>query len=300
MTNGTDYLDSNRALWNLWTRRHLDSDHHADVAAFRAGGTTLRSIEREALGDVSGRSLLHLQCNMGSDTLSWARLGAVVTGVDSADTAIEQARVLASEANLPARFIQSDLYALPDVLDETNETFDIVFSSYGALCWLPDLTRWAAVATRYLRPGGTLLLVEMHPCAMMLAMEDSAGDKANDKASANDPVFRVRGSYFHTAEPQVETAPAMPALPADSAGSGDDGAADAAAPQSVYIWHYSLGEVVTALISAGLRIESLQEYPLAHYQQFPALVRGDDGWWRWPSPEITLPMLFAVRATKPE
>jgi SAM-dependent methyltransferase len=268
-----DYLESNRRLWNAWTQSHVDSDHHQNVATFRTGGLTLRSIEREALGDVHSRTLLHLQCNMGSDTLSWARLGAVVTGVDISDAAITQARTLAMEAGLSARFLQCELYALPDVLDAQ---FDIVFASYGALCWLPDLTRWAEVAARYMRPGGTFLLVETHPFAMML-----------DATSEDGLSFRTHGSYFHTAEPQAE---AVHGLPDDTGAS---------APQSVYIWRYSLGEVVTALIQAGLRIEHLREFPWAHYQQFPCLVHGNDGWWRWPSTENTLPMLFAITATKP-
>ena len=257
---------------NAWTQRHLDSAHHQDVATFRAGGLTLRAIECEALGDVRGRSLLHLQCNMGSDTLSWARLGTHVTGVDFSDAAIAQARALGSESGLPARFLRSDLYALPTTLDEQ---FDIVFASYGALCWLPDLESWAEIAARYLRPGGTLLLVEMHPVALMLATtsEDSLS-------------LRVSGPYFHAAEPVVESVSGQLAV--------------AGAPETVYIWRYGLGEVVTSLARAGLRIERLDEYPLAHYQQFPCLVRGDDGWWRWPTPDNTLPMLFAIRATKPE
>ena len=269
----TDYLASNRALWNAMTLHQLESDHHRDVATVRAGGQTLRSIEREALGDVRGRTLLHLQCNMGSDTLSWARLGARVTGVDISDAAIAQARALATETGASADFIRSDLYDLPDVLDER---FDIVFASYGALCWLPDLTRWAAIAAQYLRPGGTFLLVEMHPCAMML-----------DSIDADGLSFRVHGSYFHSAEPQVEEVRGLP----------EEAAADA--PRSVYIWRYSLGEVVTALVQAGLRIERLDEFPLAHYQQFSCLVQGEDGWWRWPTPATTLPMLFAITAGKP-
>lgn len=268
----TDYLDSNRKLWNAWTERHLDSAHHQDVAAFRADGLTLRSIEREALGDVRGRSLLHLQCNMGSDTLSWARLGARVTGVDFSEAAIAQARMLATEAKLPARFVQSDLYALPTILDEQ---FDIVFASYGALCWLPDLARWAEIAARYLRPGGTLLLVEMHPFALML-----------ETASDDGLSLRVNSSYFHAAQPLAEPLSGRMAV--------------VGAPPSVYIWRYSLGEVVTALARTGLRIERLDEYPLAHYQQFPCLVRGDDGWWRWPTPDNTLPLLFALTATSAE
>lgn len=268
-----DYLASNRALWNAMTLNQLESDHHRDVATVRAGGLTLRSIEREALGDMRGRTLLHLQCNMGSDTISWARLGARVTGVDISDAAIAQAHALAADTGEPARFIRSDLYDLPDVLDER---FDIVVASYGALCWLPDLTRWAAIAARYVRPGGTFLLVEMHPCAMMLESVDSDGLS-----------FRAHGSYFHNADPQVEEMRGLP----------EEAAADT--PQSVYIWRYSLGEVVTALIQAGLRLERLDEFPLAHYQQFPCLVQSEDGWWRWPTPANTLPMLFAVTARKP-
>jgi SAM-dependent methyltransferase len=269
----TDYLESNRALWNAMVQGQLDSDHHRDVATFRAGGLTLRSIEREALGDVRGSTLLHLQCNMGSDTLSWARLGARVTGADVSDAAIAQAHALAVETGVSARFLRSDLYELPDML---NEQFDIVFASYGALCWLPDLTRWAAIVARYLRPGGIFLLVEMHPCVMLL-----------ESVGADGLSFRVQGSYFHTAEPEAEEVRGLPAAVA------------ASAPQSVYIWRYSLGDVVTALVQAGLRIERLSEFPLAHYQQFPCLVRGDDGWWRWPNSANTLPMLFAVTATKP-
>ena len=269
----SDYLDSNRQLWNAWTRRHLDSAHHQDVATFRAGGLTVRAIEREALGDVRGRMLLHLQCNMGSDTLSWARLGARVTGIDFSEAAIAQARALASEANLPARFLQSDLYALFDQPAILDERFDIVFTSYGALCWLPDLTRWAEIAARFLRPGGTLLLVETHPFAMMV--ETAGGDGLS---------LRVNGPYFHATEPLAEPIGGNLAV--------------AGAPGAVYIWRYSLGEVVTALAQAGLRIERLEEYPLAHYQQFPCLIQGEDGWWRWPTPENTLPMLFAIAATR--
>jgi SAM-dependent methyltransferase len=270
----TEYLESNRALWNAMTQHQRESDHHRDLATVRAGGLTVRSIEQEALGDVRGRLLLHLQCNMGSDTLSWARLGAYVTGVDISDAAIAQAKALAAETAVAGRFLRCDLYDLPDVLDDE---FDIVFTSYGALCWLPDLTRWAAIVARYMRRGGTFLVVDMHPFAMML--ETTGKDGTN---------FHVNGTYFHATAPQREQVHVLQ----------EESAEDA--PQSVYVWRYSLGEVVTALVQAGLRIECLREYPLAHYQQFPCLVRGDDGWWRWPSPTTTLPMLFAVTATRPD
>lgn len=259
-----DYIASNRALWNTWTAQHLETDHHRDVARFRATGSSLRPIERAELGDVAGKSLLHLQCNMGCDTLSWARLGARVTGVDLSDTAVERAQALAAEANLPARFLQSDLYTLPDTLDEQ---FDIVYTSYGALCWLPDLTRWAEVVARYVRPGGIVYMVEMHPTGTMFsgAPSDDAGQR-----------FQIANPYFHTADPAPE----------------DDGHGN-----TVYVWTYSLGEVVTALLDAGLRLDYLHEFPMSFYHQFPALIHGEDEYWRWPPDSgNSMPLLFSLRA----
>ncbi|HLZ21819.1 MAG TPA: class I SAM-dependent methyltransferase [Ktedonobacterales bacterium] len=261
-----DYTASNRALWNAWTAQHTDSDHHRDVARFRATGSSLRPIERAELGDVSGKSLLHLQCNMGCDTLSWARLGASVTGVDLSDAAIERGRSLATEAGLPARFLQSDLYALPDALDEQ---FDIVYTSYGALCWLPDLDRWARLVARYVKPDGIFYMVEMHPTSLMFA-----GDPTDEAGRR----FEVAAPYFHRAEPL----------------SDEDGRGN-----TVYGWTYGLGEVVTALLDAGLRLDYLHEFPMSFYQQFPALIHGDDEYWRWPATSgNTMPLLFSLRARK--
>jgi SAM-dependent methyltransferase len=261
-----DYIASNRALWNTWTVQHVESDHHQDVARFRATGSSLRPIERAELGSVSGKSLLHLQCNMGCDTLSWARLGAHVTGVDLSDAAIERSRALATETNLPARFLQSDLYALPDALDDQ---FDIVYTSYGALCWLPDLTRWAQVAARYVRPGGIFYMVEMHPTGIMFASDGS--DEAGTR-------FQVANPYFHQTEPASEE---------DDRGN------------TIHVWTYSLGEVVTALLDAGLRLDYLHEFPMSFYQQFPKLVHGEDEYWRWPATSgNTMPLLFSLRARR--
>ncbi|WIG60200.1 MAG: hypothetical protein OJF49_002948 [Ktedonobacterales bacterium] len=268
-----DYTQANRGVWNAWTDHHTASDHHADVATFRASGSSLRGIERDELGNVAGKSLLHLQCNMGSDTLSWARLGAHVTGVDIADAAIARARELAAETGLDARFICSDLYALPAAL---NEQFDIVFTSYGAVCWMSDLTRWAEVVARYVRPGGVFYMVEMHPFANMLAAAD---DGTNTDAER----FAARYPYFHNMEPVAEDVRA-------TTGDPEHG--------TVFAWSYGLGEVITALIAAGLRLEYVHEFPLAHYQRFLALARGERGYWRWPDARATLPMLFSLRATK--
>lgn len=267
-----EYTRANRAIWDAWTTGDLNSAHHQDVARFRSGASTLRAIEREELGDVAGKSLLHLLCNMGSDTLSWARLGAAVTGVDLSAAAIERARALAREAGIEAgieagsaaRFLCSDLYALPQMLDEQ---FDIVFTSYGALCWMPDLDRWARVVARYVKPGGVFYIVDMHPFANALTA---------DPDDATGLRFAAAHPYFHAAT-----------LPPEETSAG-----------AIYSWSYGLGEVISALISAGLRLEYLHEFPLAFYQRFPTLVRGEDGWWRWPTPERTLPLLFSLRARK--
>lgn len=267
----TDYTAANRDVWNAWTARDLASDHHQNVARFQAGQSTLRSIEREELGDVAGKTLLHLQCNMGCDTLSWARLGASVTGMDLSDAAITRARALAAETGLPARFVCSDLYDLPAHLDDQ---FDIVFTSYGALCWLSDLSRWAEIVARYVRPGGICYIVDMHPFTLTLQTTQPDADPTSR-------TFRVSAPYFHTPTPLAEDV--------HLAGPGSSSA-------TLYGWTYSLGEVLTALIAAGLRPAYLHEFPYAHYQRFPSLVRDAAGWWRWPDSDTTLPLLFSIKA----
>jgi SAM-dependent methyltransferase len=272
------YTEANRATWNLWLARDVGSDHHKDVARFRATGSSLRPIELSELGDqVAARSLLHLQCNLGSETLSWARLGARVTGIDISDEAIRFARALAEESGLSeqARFIRSDLYKLPDALDET---FDVVFASYGALCWAPDLAGWAQIAARYVAPGGELLLIDLHPVGMAM-------DTVRNDASGRS--LRLDRPYFHPHErpPEPPTAPQAGQAPEEP---------------PVYAWGYGLGEAVSAVAATGLRIASLGEYPYAHWRQFPQLVESGDGYWRWPDPANQLPLLFSLRATRPE
>src|SRR5437763_6069989 len=154
-------LRENQALWDAWTRIHVPSPFY-DVASFRDGTRPIRlsEYERDEVGPVDEKSLLHLQCHFGHDTLSWARLGATVTGVDFSERAIELARSLSKDLDIPARFVLSDLYGLPDAL---HDTFDVVFTSYGVLNWLPDIPRWGQVAAHFLKPGGTFYVVEGHP-----------------------------------------------------------------------------------------------------------------------------------------
>ncbi len=265
-----DYMKANRDLWNELTPIHARSAFY-DVEGFKRGRITLASIEREELGDVAGKSLLHLQCHFGMDTLSWARLGAQVTGVDFSEEAIALAQSLSRELDIPARFIQTNIYDLPDVL---TEQFDIVFTSYGVLCWLPDLERWGQVIARYLKPGGTFYMVEDHP---FRAIFDS---------TRNGDDYRVSLSYFQEAEPlRFE-------------GDGDYADPNARVTHHSYEWLHSLGAIVNALIGAGLRIEFLREFPVCAWQAFPFLEKGADGWWRARDGMIPIPMTFSLKATK--
>ncbi|MGH2556308.1 MAG: class I SAM-dependent methyltransferase, partial [Actinomycetota bacterium] len=185
MPKERDYLDANRALWNEWAPIHERSAFY-DVPAFKRGESRLKDFEIEEVGDVSGKSLLHVQCHFGLDTLSWARLGAKVTGVDFSERSIEQARALAEEIGLDATFLLSNVYDLPEVLEGQ---FDIVYTSRGVLGWLPDVPRWAAVVARFVKPGGFLYINEMHPFLYVF----------DDSKEATQP--RVKFPYFPRSEP---------------------------------------------------------------------------------------------------
>ena len=162
-------IEANRKNWNERTPVHAVSEFY-DVAGFRNGRITLNDIERTEVGSVEGKSLLHLQCHFGMDTMSWARLGAQATGVDISNAAIDFARTLNDELQLNTRFICSNLYDLPDALDEE---FDIVYTAMGVLCWLPDLSGWANVIARFLKPNGIFYILDGHPFSHILESEEN-------------------------------------------------------------------------------------------------------------------------------
>ena len=265
-----EYTTANRKLWNAWTKIHENSEFY-DNASFKAGRNTLRTIELEELGDVSGKSLLHLQCHFGQDTLSWARLGANVTGVDLSDEAIALAQSLAAELNLKAHFICSDIFEL-----DLHEQFDIVFTSYGVLAWLNDLPRWAEVIARHLKPGGTFYIVEIHP------FTDTLNDWEAEKH------LSICYSYFQPDEPMTYDAETSYAEPD----------AQHTEPITNYQWSHSLGEILNSLIDAGLQIQYLHEFPMTVFQHLPMMEERDD-WWRLPEGSPELPFLFSLKANKP-
>ena len=274
MTDPTTVIRDNNALWDAWTAVHERSEFY-DLAGFKRGGIRLRQYELDEIGSVEGLDLLHLQCHFGIDTLSWARLGAKVTGADFSQAAIELARSIAADIGHPeARFVQSDLYLLPAALDGD---FDLVYTSRGVLGWLPDIRRWAQVAAHFVRPGGRFYITEVHPVVQALENEGVAPGE-----------ILVRYPYWEHAEP----------LSFKVKGSYADRDADVGA-QTEHGWDHGLGQIVTALIDAGLRIESLREYPFVDWP-IEFLVVTDDGTWRLlPSVEGELPLFFSILASKP-
>ncbi|MCT9011637.1 class I SAM-dependent methyltransferase [Streptomyces rhizosphaerihabitans] len=265
------YLRNNRELWQQWTPLKAASAQY-DLTGFRAGGSRIRALERAEVGEVRGRSLLHLQCHVGVDTLSWARLGARVTGVDFAAEGVTTARSLAADIDPSAVFVEADVLALPTHLDGH---FDIVYTSHGVLGWLPDLRRWAEVVAHFIAPGGFVYVFESHPAAWML-------DNHLDK-----PELRLRYSYFGEPEPLAFEYRSPTAVPGREM------------PGVEYAWGHSLGEIVSALASAGLTIEFLHEWPFVAWRMLPCMVEHDDNWWRLPDGLPSMPLSFSLRAFKP-
>lgn len=274
--------EANRRLWDVWTKVHERSEFY-DVEGFKAGGTSLWPLELEELGPqvYEGVSLLHLQCHFGLDTLSWARMGAEVVGVDLSEEAIALARRLADEVGLARRaaFIASDLYAAGEHLG--GRRFDIVFVSWGAIEWLPDLDRWARLIADHLRPGGTFYMAEIHPLAYSL--DEVPGEHA----------VRVAYSLLPDQDkPHVD--------PVE--GSYADRDADTTGLVS-YGWTHSFAEILGALTGAGLRLEHLHEFPMSPSPFWEWMERDEDRWWWLPDGKggrrRDLPFSYSIKMTKP-
>lgn len=267
-----EQLEANRRSWDERTPLHERSALY-DLEGVVRGRSTLHPFEPAALGDVERRSLLHLQCHIGTDSISWARLGAKVTGLDFSPVAIAAAKELAERCGVEADFVVSDVYEAPSVL---GRTFDVVYTGLGALCWLSDLDAWASVVASLLAEGGRFYLLEFHPLLFVLSDEG--------------PVFDSRYSYFH--EPggvEVDD-------PSDYADS------DARLEASVtYEWAHTIGDVVTALIGAGLEIRSLVEHDVIAFKAWPQLVEvaGEAKLWRMPEGEPKIPLEYSLLAIKP-
>jgi SAM-dependent methyltransferase len=262
------WFAANRAMWDERVPLHVASRLY-DVESFRAGRSSLNDFEPADVGDVRGRSLVHLQCHFGMDTLSWARLGALVTGLDFSTAAIEAARALAAEIGVESEFVVANVYDAVEAL--SGRQFDVVYTGIGALNWLPDIRRWARVVAALTRPGGFLYLVEEHPIASVFADHD----------------LTVTHPYFHDA-----------AMVWDEPGSY--AAPDAATVHNLsYERIHPVGDVVTALIDAGLRLAFLREMAFSGWKRWPFLKEESPGRFVFPAGMPSLPLKYALKATKP-
>jgi SAM-dependent methyltransferase len=266
-----EWLNANRRIWNERTPLHVESAFYG-VEAFTRGAPVLHDFEIDDVGPVSGKSLVHLQCHFGLDTLDWARRGAAVAGLDLSEVAIDTARRLADEiGESTARFVVSDVYDAEAVL---RESFDVVYTGRGALNWLPDVRRWAKVVHGLLAPGGFLYLNEFHPLSEILA-EDRL-EFQYDYFGGEVVVSETDGATY------VET--------------------DARTPSTrMYEWTHPISEVIGSLIDAGLSIELFREYDFSVYRRFPMLEQSLDGIrrvYRWPEGQPALPLMYSLRARR--
>jgi SAM-dependent methyltransferase len=271
-----DYLKANLASWDEAVGLHVGSDLY-DLEGFRAGKSSLSELELSELGPLvgEGTTLLHLQCHFGLDTLSWARRGAVVTGIDFSGEGVTKARSLADDVGLSQRaaFVQSDVESLPDRL---SGEYDVVYTSWGALIWLGDLERWAEVVAHFLKPGGTFFVAEFHPCAFLIA-DDATPD-----------AMRIGYPYFQYGRPQRFDEPG-------------DYADPAATPENTvtFEWNHGFAEIIDPLLRRGLRLDFLHEFPCT-VPGLPLefLERGDDGLLRVKGRHDDFPLSFTLKMTK--
>lgn len=280
MSVNQQYFEANRSLWNQRTAVHKDSVFY-DLAGFKAGANVLTPIELKEIGDVKDKSLLHLQCHFGMDTMSFSRMGAKCVGVDLSDEAIKLAREINDELKLDAKFICCNVYDL--LLDNRHSAkvlpvgedlggagaFDIVFTSYGTVGWLPDLDPWAKVIAERLKPGGFFYMAEFHPVVWMF----------------DDDFTHIKYYYDNKEIIVMEDQPTY---------TGDKNEITG----KEYSWNHSISEVLNALINAGLKIEFFNEYTFSPYANFKNSVETEPGKWHIKGMEGKIPMVYSLRARK--
>jgi SAM-dependent methyltransferase len=261
-----NFFEINKESWNQRTAIHLESKFY-DIAAWLEHRDSLMDIEKRQLGDVSGKSILHLQCHFGQDTLSLAHVGAQVTGVDLSDAAIAAARHLAQKAQIDARFICCNVL---DTRLHVKEQFDIVFTSYGTIGWLPDLKPWAKVVAESLKPGGRFIIADFHPVLWML----------------DDEMKALKYAYLNDGE--IET---------QQTGSYTDGGENV--PLHDYSWNHGISEIMQPLIKNGLQLIHFEEFTYSPYACFPNSVKGEDGNYRIIGLEDKIPIVYLMEWIAP-
>lgn len=263
----------NQLSWDEKVDSHMTSSFY-DVDGFRRGRDSLGPIEIAEIGDVSGQRIAHLQCHFGLDSLSLARRGGRVTGLDFSGAAVAAARRLANETRIDASFVEGNVYDAPDLLE--RGVWDLVFTSWGTITWLPDIDRWARVVAQLLAPGGRLYFLDAHPVALALHQADPA--------APIQPAY----DYFHGLEPlEFE----------DEQGYADG--EGRVTQVRTHEWIHPLGAMLTALGEAGLNLTTLREHDSVAWQLYPSAIRGEDGMWRLPREVPRIPLAITVEAEKP-
>ncbi len=259
---------ANKELWNKRTAVHLDSSFY-NKQGFINGNTILTPIELSELKDVAGKTMLHLQCHFGMDSLNWQRLGAQVTGVDFSDTAIDEAKKLNEQLGYKAEFICSDIYDFTPALSKSEQGFDIVFTSYGTIGWLPDLDRWAQVVASNLKLGGIFYMADFHP---VLWMFDNDFTKIEYAYHKTDPIVEEnQATYTENNEPIIN---------------------------KEYGWNHSISEILNALLQQGLQLQFFNEHNYSPYNCFNNTVEFDKNKWHIKGMEGKLPMVYSLMMKK--
>jgi len=262
-----ELFDDNRRSWDARVPAHVDSAFYG-VRAFLEGANTLTPLDRELVGEVEGQRLLHLMCHFGLDTLSWQRLGAQATGVDFSGAALAKARELNAQLGLSARFVECNVL---QTRQQVEGTFDVVFTSWGVIGWLPDLTPWGETIAACLAPGGRFVIAEFHPYVWM---------------SQTGPDLAIRFPYFNRGPITEET-------------EGTYADRDAPLKAREHGWNHSLADVVNALLRAGLQLERLEEVDRVWHDTFPNLRRLEDGAFQFDEAPGLVPMAFGIVARRP-
>lgn len=265
MSINENYFKTNKATWNEKVKAHAKSDMY-DLEAFKKGKSSLMPYELKALGDVVGKTLLHLQCHFGQDTLSWSRMGAKCVGIDLSDEGIKLAKVLNDELKLNAQFICCNVLSTSDFI---QETFDIIFTSYGVIGWLPDLKPWGKMIAERLKKGGTFYMVEFHPMVWMFDYLE--GKPVMKYGYMQDEVIyeEYEGTYADQNSKMLS---------------------------KEYGWNHGLGAVVSALTEAGLHIDYLKEHDESPYDVLPDLVKTDSH--MYVTKDKLYPLIFEIKAIK--
>ncbi|WP_396146617.1 class I SAM-dependent methyltransferase [Flavobacterium sp.] len=265
MKDQFNYIALNKNTWNNKTEVHIASEFY-DMKGFLEGKSTLNSIELELLGDISNKKILHLQCHFGQDTMTFARMGAQATGIDFSEKAIEKASEFSKQLNLDATFICCDIYDAPKYL---KDQFDIVFTSYGTIGWLPDLDKWAKVVSHFLKPGGKFVMADFHPVVWMY-----------------DNDFKEVFYHYFNVEPIIE----------EETGTYAEKEAELSA--KTIGWNHPISEILNSLINSGLEINCFNEYDYSPYNCFNETEEFEPNKFRIKNFGNKIPMVYSIKGTK--